>query len=213
MSQRQVQDQDRNQDQDQDDSLIEAFRGPDGGQSTGILVKDNGTQLKNLNHKKKSLPPFSRVDSNNATVLDNFPYNLVMKVTTSEPRDVLQSERTCLTFIRFSTALFFTALGIILGFKLDTSGKTPNSTPDKGNPIFSHSKFSKAASFILLVLALFVLILSAVNYFITIHRYAKRKIETYNFNNLTTVICMTVIVLTLGVINIVMIIEGYIEDR
>ncbi|CAK9437296.1 uncharacterized protein LODBEIA_P16740 [Lodderomyces beijingensis] len=160
-------------------------------------------------------PASEEPETHHAQTVPHFPYNLVMKVTTSEPRDVLQSERTCLTFIRFSTALFFTALGIMLNFKLDTSGQEP-AQPDpnrRKHPIFNHSKYSKAASFMLLILALFVLVLSAVNYFITVNRYARHKIATYNFNNLTTMACMTGIVFTLGVINITMLIEGYVRER
>ncbi|KAI3404994.2 hypothetical protein KGF56_002159 [Candida oxycetoniae] len=145
-------------------------------------------------------------------VMSHFPYNLVIKVATSEPRDVLQSERTCLTFVRFAAALFFTALGIILNFKLDTSGNNLLDKPGKHPRGFNHSKYSQAASFVMLILSLLVLVISTINYFITINRYAQRKIETYNFNNLTTMICMTGIIVSLGVINITMIIEGFLEE-
>ncbi|KAI5962503.1 uncharacterized protein KGF55_003579 [Candida pseudojiufengensis] len=146
-------------------------------------------------------------DAEDAHISKTFPYNLVMKVVSSEPRDVLQSERTCLTFIRFSTALFFTALGIILNFKFDTSGEPDH---DKHRR-FSHKKYSIAISYILLILSFLVLLVSGVNYFITINRYARHKIDTYNFNNFTTAICITGIILTLVAINITMIIEGYLE--
>ncbi|KAI5954438.1 hypothetical protein KGF54_002213 [Candida jiufengensis] len=147
-------------------------------------------------------------DAEDATISPFFPYNLVMKVVSSEPRDVLQSERTCLTFIRFSTALFFTALGIILNFKFDTSG---DSKDENKHRRFSHRKYSIAISYILLILSFLVLVVSGVNYFITIRRYARHKIYTYSFNNFTTAICITGIILTLVAINITMIVEGYLE--
>ena len=134
-----------------------------------------------------------------------------MKVETSEPRDVLQLERTCLTFVRFSTALFFTALGIILNFKLDTSG-SPDDNSGNNKKNISITAFNSAISYILLVLALFVLCVTGVNYFVTMNRYAKHKIATYSFNNLTTIIGMTSIIVTLMAINITMIVEGYIEQ-
>lgn len=134
-----------------------------------------------------------------------FPYSLVLKITSSEPRDVLQSERTCLAFIRFACALFVTALGLIFNFKLDLSGKTPKTPTSK----FLESTYSTVVSFILIALALFTLLLSAVNYFVTVGRYANHKIKTYSFNNLTTVVCMTSIVLTLTGISVSLIVEGY----
>ncbi|KAL6454414.1 hypothetical protein SBY92_003879 [Candida maltosa Xu316] len=135
-----------------------------------------------------------------------------MKVETSEPRDVLQSERTCLTFVRFSTALFFTALGIILNFKLDTSGELHDPDDNKRKKYFNHTAFNTAISYVLLVLALFVLGVTGVNYFITIDRYAKHKIATYSFNNLPTIIGLTGVIITLMAINVTMLIEAYLEQ-
>lgn len=140
-----------------------------------------------------------------------FPYSLVLKVLTSEPRDVLQLERTCLTFIRFSTALFFTALGIILNFKLDTSGdKQPTDPSDRYKKY--HTRFATGMSYALLFFSLIVLIISGVNYFITVLRYAQRKIQTYSFNNFSTMIVMTGIIITLAAINISMLIDEYLQE-
>ncbi|CAD1808359.1 hypothetical protein K4G60_g1003 [Candida parapsilosis] len=154
-------------------------------------------------------------DEENARVSPHFPYPLVMKVVSSEPRDVLQSERTFLTFTRFATALFFTALGIILNFKFDTSGddaaKSPDEEDQKHN--FNHTKFSVAVSYILLVLSLFVLVVSGSSYCITINRYAQHKIATYNFNNLPTAACITGVIITLIVINVTLIVEGFLETK
>lgn len=147
--------------------------------------------------------------SGRLTLLGKLPYSLIMKVSASEPRDVLQLERTLLSFIRFATSLFFTALGIVINFKLDSSGKSGN---NKKRPPFNSSTYSTVASFVLFGLSLCVLIISGVNYFITIKRYAKHKIETYNFNNIATVICMTCIIITLIAISISLIIEGYLDE-
>ncbi|CCG23317.1 hypothetical protein CORT_0D04770 [Candida orthopsilosis Co 90-125] len=153
-------------------------------------------------------------DEENAHVSPHFPYPLIMKVVSSEPRDVLQSERTFLTFTRFATALFFTALGIILNFKFDTSGdatKSPDEEDQKHR--FNHTKFSVAVSYILLVLSLFVLVVSGSSYYITINRYAQHKIATYNFNNLPTAACITGVIITLIVINVTLIVEGFLETK
>lgn len=136
----------------------------------------------------------------NLTLLHTFPYTLLMKVSTSEPRDLLQLERTCLTFVRLASSLFFTALGIMLNFKLDTSGGSQKS---------SSTLFSVTVSFILLGLGFAALVISGIDYFITIDRYAKHKIDTYNFTNFSTVICMTCIIITLMGISISLIVEEY----
>ncbi|KAK6456078.1 uncharacterized protein RJT20DRAFT_127860 [Scheffersomyces xylosifermentans] len=150
--------------------------------------------------------------SEHSSLMGRFPYSLVMKVSASEPRDVLQSERTCLTFIRFSTALFFTALGIILNFKLDTSG-VEETDPNPHHGGFDASTYSMAVSYILLLLSLGTLILSGINYFITIKRYANHKIQTYAFNNFSTVVCITCVIITLMAISISLTIQGYLEQE
>lgn len=148
------------------------------------------------------------VSSETLPLLGRFSYGVIMKVSTSEPRDVLQLERTCLTFIRFAASLFFTALGIIINFKLDSSGK--KSSGNKNKP-FDTSKYSIVVSFILFALSFAVLVVSGINYFVTVKRYADHKIQTYNFNNIATVICMTFVIVTLVAINISLIVEGYLE--
>ncbi|ODV80091.1 uncharacterized protein CANTADRAFT_89676 [Suhomyces tanzawaensis NRRL Y-17324] len=143
-------------------------------------------------------------------LLSGFPYSLVMEITASEPRDVLQLERTCLTFIRFACSLVFSALGMVLNFKLNTSGKpTKPHQPRKG---FNRTAYTTAAAFVLVVLAFAVLILSGINYLITIQRYASHKIETYNYNNMSTVVCMTCVFVTLIAINVSLIVDGYILE-
>ncbi|KAI5958875.1 hypothetical protein KGF57_002309 [Candida theae] len=162
-------------------------------------------------HKLKR--PSTIDDEENAHVSPHFPYPLVMKVVSSEPRDVLQSERTFLTFTRFATSLFFTALGIILNFKLDTSGDDKSKSQDERKSGFNHTKFSVAVSYLLLVLSLFVLVVSGSSYYITINRYAQHKIATYNFNNLPTAACITGVIITLIAINVTLIVEGFLETK
>ncbi|EGW34137.1 uncharacterized protein SPAPADRAFT_135108 [Spathaspora passalidarum NRRL Y-27907] len=126
-----------------------------------------------------------------------FPYNLIMKVSTSEPRDGLQSERTCLTFIRFATALFFTSLVILLNFRLDT----PHASPRSG--------LSTVLAYLLLGLSLVVLVISGVNYFVTIKRYAKGKIDNFGFNNFWSMVAVTGVIVALLAINVTLLIEEY----
>ncbi|CAK7914014.1 hypothetical protein CAAN1_18S01838 [[Candida] anglica] len=139
------------------------------------------------------------------SLLSHLHPHIEMKVSSSEPRDALQSERTCLTFIRFATTLFFTALGITFNFRFQTSD-VKDSKENK------RTKFSTVVSMILIALSLSVLLVSAINYFKTINRYAAHKIQNYGFNNLTSVVCVTAVIITLMGINISLIIEGYLEE-
>lgn len=134
-------------------------------------------------------------------LLKGFPYSLVMKVSSLEPRDVLQTERTCLTFIRFSTTLFFTSLGIVLNFRLGTNGKK-----------MAQTTFSKVVAYALLILSIATLLVSGVNYFLVVNRYAMHKISTTNATSFASVVCVTAVIITLVGINIGLIIEGYIEE-
>ena len=138
-------------------------------------------------------------------LLLRFPYSLVMKVSLSEPRDVLQTERTTLTFVRFATTLFFTAMGMILNFRINSSG---NPSLGYRHPFSEWS--STIILFVLIVLALFTLILLGVNYMFSIRRYADHKIHTHGFSNKLTAVCVTAVVLALAAICVLFIIEGYV---
>ena len=150
--------------------------------------------------------PRQDIDSEYTSLLTFRPH-LVMKVNTSEPRDALQLERTCLSFIRFSNMLFFTGVGIFFNFRLQTSSDLSSpTTPPK-------TLFSTVVAWVLLVLSICVLILSATNYYTTIDRYAKHKIHSYGFNNLVTIICMTFVVLTLIGVSVSLIVLGYLYKQ
>lgn len=127
----------------------------------------------------------------------------VLEITLSEPRDVLQSERTLLSFVRFSTSLYFAATGMIMGFHLRSSGEKDHTHL----PNFNNGLFNKIIAAILIGLAFATLVLSGINYFRTVRRYSQKRIHTYGFNNLTMVICVTAVVLTLIGINIALIVD------
>ncbi|RLV91035.1 hypothetical protein JA1_004123 [Spathaspora sp. JA1] len=130
-------------------------------------------------------------------IQSNFPYNLIMKVSTSEPRDGLQSERTCLTFIRFAISLFLTSLVILLNFRLDTPKKLPR------------SDLSTVLAYLLLILALVTLVISGINYFVTIERYAKAKIDNFGFNNFWSMVAFTGVIIVLMGVNLSLLVEEY----
>lgn len=133
------------------------------------------------------------------------PSHHVMKVSSSEPRDALQLERTFLTFVRFASALFFTALGIAVNFRFQTAAS--------GGDRAGKTTYSTVVSFVLLALSLAVLAVSGVSYAVTINRYAAHKIHNFGFNNATVVVCFTAVVLTLIGISVLLIVEGYLEEE
>lgn len=123
----------------------------------------------------------------------------VLQVQLLEPRDVLQSERTLLTFVRFATSLYFTAIGMALRFRL-TSGLDK---PEKK----SNTLFNKVMAVILLMLAFATLVASGANYLQTVRRYSLKRIHTYGFNNMVMVTLVTAVVLTLIGINVALIVQ------
>lgn len=129
------------------------------------------------------------------------PFGLTLKVESSEPRDVLQLERTFLTFLRFSTSLLFTALVVFQHFRLDTSGQ------DDPNP--TSNRFSAPVAFCLVGLGVFALAISAVNYFNTVDRYARHKIRIHSVHNRSTVVCMSCIMVGMIALCVLMIVDSY----
>lgn len=137
-----------------------------------------------------------------------FPWAHILEVSLSEPRDVLQSERTFLTFIRFSVSLYFTAIGMILGFRLQSVNALVNHT----NPNFNKNAFNHAISYLLIFLSFAILLICSLNYFKTVRRYSQKRIHTYAASNRAMVICVTAIVVTLIAINVLMIVERYTQE-
>lgn len=127
-----------------------------------------------------------------------------LKIESSEPRDVLQLERTFLTFLRFSLSLLFTALAIFQHFRLDTSGSH--------DPFRPYNGITVPIAFILVGLALFALMLSTFNYFVTVQRYAQHKISIGGVYNKATVVCMTLIMVSMIGICVLLIVDSYLGE-
>lgn len=146
-----------------------------------------------------------------------FPRAHIIPVVLLEPRDVLQSERTFLSFIRFALSLFFTSIGMVIGFHLDSG---PDSNNDNGNdngnsdePPVRSSLFNHTVSIVLIFLAFATLLVAGVNYFRTVRRYSMKKIKTHSTNNTIMVVCITSVIVTLACLNISLIVERYLKDQ
>lgn len=146
-------------------------------------------------------------EGTNARALSRFPFTLLLKITASEPRDVLQLERTALTFIRFACTLFFAALAIMLDFRFVTGQTSDTTLPVSG------VAFATATSFILLALSLTLLIICGINYFVTVRQCAGHKIITSGVNHYGTILCMSSLVVVLVGICVSLVIQGYGEVR
>lgn len=136
---------------------------------------------------------------------------MLLPIKTSEPRDALQLERTCLSLIRFSTTLFVTSFGIHLNFRLNTTGDSNNddgATHDK----FINSVLAQCLSYVLVGLLLVFLIVTGASYYITINRYRKAKINNFGFNNSINSILMAVLIVSLITLNILLLVDSYISN-
>lgn len=142
-----------------------------------------------------------------APVSGLFPKRKSIPVSLSEPRDVLQSERTFLTFIRFALSLNFTAIGMILNFRIQTS----DTTTSPGN--FNDRMFNRAVSFVLVSLSLSTIFISGWNYFRTVRKYSQNRIHTRATSNSLMVICISAAVLTLICVNISLIVESFMQRK
>ncbi|WPK22917.1 hypothetical protein PUMCH_000140 [Australozyma saopauloensis] len=128
------------------------------------------------------------------------PPSTTLTCTLSEPRDLLQNERTCLSFSKFSVALFFCAFSVILGFSF-TDKPTRPSPP---NTILSKIVFS-----LLVFLALASLVVALISYFQTVRRLTQKRIHTIGSHKGLVMACFTAVVVALIAVNSLLIAERY----
>lgn len=146
----------------------------------------------------------SREDHIEASETDHLlgwlPSSKTLTCTLSEPRDLLQNERTCLSFSKFSIALFFCAYSVILGFSF---------TDDKSRPTPSKSRFTVIVFSILVFLALLSLVTALLSYFQTVRRLTQRRIHTIGPHKGLVMFSFTAVMITLITVNSLLIAERY----
>lgn len=127
-------------------------------------------------------------------------HTTTLKCTLSEPRDLLQNERTLLSFSKFSTALFFCAFSVILGFSFTDE-----------QPRLQHNKtiLATVVFSVLIFLALFGLIVALVGYIQTVKRLTQGRIHTIGPHKGVVMACFTAVVVTLIIVNSLLIAERY----
>lgn len=122
---------------------------------------------------------------------------MILEVKTSEPRDALQLERTCLSLIRFASTLFITSLGILMNFKIDSASPEPADL------------YSTIVAYLLIGVSILFLIVTLGSYLVTLSRYKSGKIHSFGFNNWLTSVLLAVLVSILAFICISLFIESY----
>lgn len=144
------------------------------------------------NHTKSALKEF-------ADML--FETDFIIANTTSEPRDILMTERTALSWIKFSVTLSAIAITIITNFRLDTSGDGRNiGDGDKDTPLW-FAKFSYAISILFVLLSMATLFIGCLSYFQSIYNYKEHMVNTYSLK--TTLGFLFIVGLILLAVNIV----------
>lgn len=128
--------------------------------------------------------------------------DLIIDNTTSEPRDILMTERTALTWIKFSITLAAIAITIVTNFRLDTSLKG-FSTSNSSDPVW-FPKFSYAISIVFVLLSMATLCVGALSYYQSIYNYKTHHINTYSLK--TTLGFLFMVGLLLLVVNIIFVV-------
>lgn len=101
---------------------------------------------------------------------------LAIDITGSEPRDILMTERTGLTWIKLSVTLTAVAITIITNFRLETNRENPNYSPPHWLPAFS---YGVAILFALLSMA--TLFVGGASYTQSVYNYRMHRINTFSF--------------------------------
>lgn len=130
-----------------------------------------------------------------------FETDLIIDNTTSEPRDILMTERTALSWVKFSVTLSAIAITIITNFRLDTSGDGKKiGDGEKDTPPW-FAKFSYAISILFVLLSMATLFIGCLSYFQSIYNYKEHMVNTYSLK--TTLGFLFIVGLILLAVNIV----------
>lgn len=127
--------------------------------------------------------------------------DLMIDNTTSEPRDILMTERTALSWVKFSITLAAIAITIVTNFRLDTSGD--NDSGDRRSPPWV-PRFSYGVSILFILLSMATLFVGCLSYFQSIYNYKANRVNTYSLK--TTLGFLFVVGLVLLAVNIVFVV-------
>ncbi|KAG0687968.1 hypothetical protein C6P40_001582 [Pichia californica] len=126
--------------------------------------------------------------------------DLMIDNTTSEPRDILMTERTALSWVKFSITLATIAITIVTNFRLDTSGNNSGGGNDENSPPWL-PKFSYGTAILFVLLSMATLSIGCLSYFQSIYNYKEHSVNTYSLK--TTLGFLFIVGLVLLSVNIV----------
>lgn len=127
--------------------------------------------------------------------------DLMVDNTTSEPRDILMTERTALSWVKFSITLAAIAITIVTNFRLDTSGDGGDG--DRRPPPWV-PRFSYGVSILFILLSMATLFVGCLSYFQSIYNYKAHRVNTYSLK--TTLGFLFVVGLVLLAVNVVFVV-------
>lgn len=157
-------------------------REPAARHGTWTGAKSSGTEA--------SLTPLSSLSSPSASTAGHrttfqeitdmlLKTDLMIDNTTSEPRDILMTERTALSWVKFSITLAAITITIVTNFRLDTSG---DGDSDKKSPPWL-PKFSYGISILFVILSMATLFVGSLSYFQSIYNYKAHRVNTYSLES------------------------------
>lgn len=120
------------------------------------------------------------------------PDDLILENKTSEPRDLLMSERTFLSWIKCGTMLCMVSGLEIINYRFTSMS---NNEGDEHN---WPTKYSMTISIILCVMGLGCFIVATISYFQSLFSYKNQKVQTYGPGFVATYLgflCVTLFVI------------------
>lgn len=124
---------------------------------------------------------------------EHIPTTSVLENKTSEPRDALLSERTTLSWLRFSLQLVFSSVAVLLNFRIKTDHSEDNGNDDQG--FTAGPKFIVTVATMFVTLALLSTLMAGYNYFQTVSHCMSEKIVIFNPNPSLILLSIAVAVL------------------
>ncbi|OUM51871.1 hypothetical protein BVG19_g1007 [[Candida] boidinii] len=147
------------------------------------------------------------VDLETARLLATWNAELIVENKVSEPRDILMTERTTLSWLKFSIVLIVASVAVFLNYRIETDESNSKIGDGNGNGnVRDSTVYATTIGLLFATLSLVGTICSAINYYKAIRNYASEKITT--FDSRITTVFFSVCIATLIGINIALMIKS-----
>lgn len=182
------------------------------GVSTGTSKSNLTTDIPELLHQPANHADDIRdvdADLETARLLATWNAELIVENKVSEPRDILMTERTTLSWLKFSIVLIVASVAVFLNYRIETDKSESNTGNGNGNGnknFRDSTVYATTIGLLFAALSLVGTICSAINYYKAIRNYASDKIAT--FDSRITTVFFSVCITTLIAINIALMIKS-----